>query len=172
MSLEDDARRCCEDIDDVRRDADRVNRRGGEETKKNLAQFQVKLGHFVKEAREAQEKLGKGVREGLDGLVTAWREARGRLQAHLCLIEAKGIIESARRLTADQYFVAAEAELSSALRRVMEARRLLGEKDASVTDLLKEIEGAVTETRAKASTAAARLEKAAAHNDRLLAHFE
>ena len=116
MSIEDDVRQCCDDIEDVRNDAARVRMAGAEDAKQHFAKFDSKLDRFLHEAREVRQKMDAGVREGLDGLLTAWRDGRNRLRAHLRLIEAENMLTSAQRLARDQYYVAAESALTSALR--------------------------------------------------------
>jgi ElaB/YqjD/DUF883 family membrane-anchored ribosome-binding protein len=171
MTLEDDVRKCCEDIEHVRDDAERLKKTCGEETKKDLSNVEAKMDRFLSEAKDVRQKLDAGVREGREGLLSAWREARNRVQAHLRLIEAKSVFASARRLAADQYYVAAENELSIALRHVTEAQVLLPSDDTRVAELVEDIQRAVADIRAKADTAADTLGRVVACNERLLAEL-
>jgi len=172
MSIDDEVRQCCEDIEEVRNDADRVRKAGAEEAKKHLADFDSKLARFLHEAREVRQKLDAGIREGLEGLVNAWREGRDRLRAHLRLIEAESMLASARRLAKDQYYVAAESELTSALRAVREAGRSFPAEDAHLTELVQKIERATRYIKEEGEAAAARLEEVVETNERLLAELE
>lgn len=172
MTLEDDVRKTCEDIAGVRNDAERLKKTCGDEATKDLSSVESKLERFVSEAGEVRRQVDAGVREGLEGLISRWRDARDRLRAHLRLIEAKSVLASARRLAADQYYVAAENELTVALRTVTEARDLMPTDDAHLTELVQEIQRAVEDIHAKADTAAATLEKVVACNERLLAELE
>lgn len=171
MTLEDDARKCCADIENVRHHTQRLKERCADDAKKDLSTLEAKLDRFLAEAKDVRNKLDSGMREGLEALVTRLRGAHARLRAHLQLIEAKSVLASARRLAADQYYVAAENELTVALRLVNEACDLLPGADAHVTDLVREIEHAVQDIHAKADTAAATLERVVACNERLLAEI-
>ena len=172
MTLEDDVRKCCDDIEGVRTDAERLKRTCGDEATKDLSKVESKLERLSKEAGEVRRQLDAGAREGLEGLVSRWRDVRDRLRAHLRLIEAKSVLASARRLAADQYYVAAENELTVALRAVTEARASLPADDAHLAELVGAIQHAVEDIHAKADTAAATLEKVVACNERLLAELE
>lgn len=172
MALDDDVRKCCDDIDEVRESTQRLKATSGEDTAKDLSNFEAKFERFVNDAKEAREKLDTGLRDGLDRLITAWFDARERIRAHLRLIEAKGMLASARRLATDQYFVAAESELTKALQLVHEASALLPGQDAHLAELANDIEQAVTDIRAKARSAASTLEKVFARNERLLAELD
>lgn len=174
MSKDDDLRKCCDDIEEVERNVKRLKTSGGDQAKQDLSKFEVKFERFVRDAREASQKLGADMREGWEGFVTAWKEAENRMRTHFRLIEAKGMLASARRLAKDQYYVAAESELMAALRIVVDAQMnsLVPGKDPYLAELVKEIEQAVTDIRAKAQTAAAALEKVVASNERLLAEFD
>lgn len=172
MTLEDDVRKCCDDIEGVRTDAERLKKTCGDDATKDLSTVESKLEHFASEANEVRRQLDAGVRQGLEGLVGRWRSVCDRLRAHLRLIEAKSVLASARRLAGDQYYVAAENELTVALRAVTEARDLLPADDAHLTELVQEIQHAVEDIHAKADSAAATLEKVVACNERLLAEFE
>ncbi len=171
MTLEDEARKCCDDIENVRHDTERLKQSCADEAKKDLSTVEAKLERFLAEAGDVRKKLDTGMRDGLEALVTRWRDARNRLRAHLQLIEAKSVLGSARRLASDQYYVAAENELTVALRLVNQARDLLPGADAHVTELVRDIERAVEDIHAKADTAAATLEKVVARNERLLAEI-
>ncbi len=171
MTLEEDVRKCCEDIENVQQDTERLKQSCAGDAKKDLSTVEAKLERFLTDARDVRKKLDAGVREGLETLVTRWRSARNRLRAHLHLVEAKSVLASAHRLASDQYYVAAENELTVALRLVNEARDLLPGVDAHVTELVRDIEHAVEDIHAKADTAAATLEKVVACNERLLAEM-
>jgi hypothetical protein len=172
MSIEEDVRECCDDIEDVRNDAERVRKAGAEGTKQHLAKFDSKLERFLHDARDVRQKLDAGIREGLDGLVTAWRGRRDRLRAHLRLIEAENMVASAQRLAKDQYYVAAESELTSALRKVHEAGPLLPAEDAHLGELVDKIERATRAIKEQGQAAAERLEGVVEINERLLAELE
>lgn len=172
MALEDDARRCCEDIESVRSDVERVRKAGSEDAKRHLAQLESKLERFVRDARDVPQKLESGIREGLEGLVTGWREGRDRLSAHLRLIDAKSTLASAQRLAKDQYYVAAESALTSALRQIQEASASLPAEDAHVNELVEKIQRAIVEIKEEGEAAGARLESVVAMNERLLAELE
>ncbi|MFI5398025.1 MAG: hypothetical protein ACHQ9S_21010 [Candidatus Binatia bacterium] len=171
MTLEDDVRKCCNDIESVRNDTERLKKTCGEEAKKDLSSVEAKMDRFGSEAKAVRSKLDAGVREGLEGLISAWRDARNRVRAHLRLIEAKTALASARRLAADQYYVAAENELTVTLQHVTEARALLPSDDARVAELVEDIQRAVADIHVKADTTAATLEKVFACNERLLAEL-
>jgi hypothetical protein len=172
MTLEDDVRKCCEDIEGVCKDAERVRKVGNEDAKKHLAHLDSRLERFLAEAREVRRKLDGGIREGLEGLVTAWRDGRDRVSAHLRLIEAKSTLASAERLAKDGHYVAAESAVASALRLVQEARELLGTEDAHLSELVEKIERAIQDIKQEGKAAAARLEEVVAANERLLADLE
>jgi chromosome segregation ATPase len=172
MTLEDNARKCCDDIEGIGQDTERLKGSCAQEAKKDLSSFEARLERFLTEAKEARKKLDAGIREGLEGLIDAWNQARDRLRGHLRLIDAKSSLASARRLAADQYYVAAESELTTALRRVTEARPFLQKEDVHLTELVEEIERAVKEIHEKADTAATTLEKVVASNERLLGKIE
>jgi ElaB/YqjD/DUF883 family membrane-anchored ribosome-binding protein len=172
MSVDDDARKCCEDIEEVRNDAERVRKAGAEGARKHLANFDSKFERFLHDARDVRQKLDAGIREGLEGLVTTWRERRDRLRAHLRLIEAEDMLASAQRLAKDQYYVAAESELTSALKAVQEAGALLPAADAHLSELVQKIERATQEIKEEGQAAAARLESIVETNERLLAELE
>jgi hypothetical protein len=172
MSIDDDVRRCCEDIEKVRDDAERVRKAGAESARKHLANFDSKFERFLHDAGEVRQKLDAGIREGLESLVTAWRERRDRLRAHLRLIEADNMLSSAHRLAKDQYYVAAESGLTSALKLVQEAGALLPAEDAHVAELVQKIERATREIKKEGEAAAARLENVVETNERLLAELE
>lgn len=168
MTLEDDVRRCCEDIEGVHNDAERVRKCCADDAKQDLSKFESKLEDFRRQAHEARQRLDSGLREGFEGLVATWREGRDRLHGHLRLIEAKSSLASARRLGKDQYYVAAERELTTALRLIQEARPLLPAKDAHLKELLEQIEPAIEDFKQESQAAAARLESVVATNERLL----
>jgi ElaB/YqjD/DUF883 family membrane-anchored ribosome-binding protein len=172
MSIEDDVRQCCNDIEEVRTDAERVRSTGADSAKKHLDNFDSKFERFLHEAREVRQKLDAGIREGLEGLVTAWRERHTRLRAHLRLIEAENMLASAQRLAKDQYYVAAESGLTSALKLVHEAGALLPAEDAHLTELVQKIERATREIKEEGEAAAARLDSVVETNERLLAELE
>ncbi len=172
MSIEDEVRQCFEDIEDVRNDAERVRKADAENAKKHLAKFDSKFDRFLHDAREVRQKLDAGVREGLNGLVTAWRERRDRLRAHLRLIEAENMLASAQRLARDQYYVAAESALTSALRLVQESCALMPAEDAHLTEMVHKIEHATRDIKEEGQAAAARLEGVVEMNERLLADLE
>ena len=172
MTIEDDVRECCDDIEEVHNDAERLRRDSADEAKEHLAKFDSKLEQFLHDAREVRQKLDAGIREGLEGLVSSWRARRDRLRAHLRLIEAENMLASARRLAKDQYYVAAESELTSALRLVQETGMLLGAEDASLTELVQKIERATREIKEQGQAAAERLESVVETNERLLAELE
>lgn len=172
MSLEDDVRKCCDDIERVHSDTKRVKTSHAAATKEDLSKLEAKVGRFRHEAAEARKKLDSGVREGLEGLVNAWRDARDRLRGHLRLIEAKSVLKSAQRLAADQYYVAAEKELAVVLALVKEAQPLLPRRDTELADLVQRIERAVADIRTQASTTAAALEQVATDNERLLGQLD
>lgn len=174
MARKEDLKKCCDDIEEVQRDVKRLKTSGRNEAEGHLSKFEAKFEHFVNDARDVSEKFGADVREGWEGFVTAWREAENRLRTHFRLVEARGMLASARRLAKGQYFVAAESELMAALRIVVDAQMisLVPGKDPHLAELVREIEEAVTDIRAKAQTAAATLEKVVASNERLLAEFE
>ena len=169
MTLEEDARKCCDDIENVRTDTARLKKCCAEDAQKDLSTLESKLEGFLTEAKDVRKKLDAGMREGLEGMINRWHSARNRLRAHLQLVEAKSVLASARRLAMDQYYVAAERELTVALRLVTEARDLLSADDTHLTDLVREIEHAVEDIHVKADTTAATLEKVVACNERLLA---
>ena len=172
MSIDDEVRRCCDDIENVRNEAGRVRKAVEPDAKQHLAKFDSKIERFLHDAREVQQKLDAGIREGLDGLVTAWRERRDRLRAHLRLIEADNMLASAQRLARDQYYVAAESQLTSTLRLVQEAGALLPTEDAHLTELVQKIERATQEIKEEGQVAAERLEGVVETNERLLADLE
>jgi hypothetical protein len=172
MTLEDDARKCCADIEGVGNDADRVRKGWVEDAKPHLANFDSKLQRFLAEAREVRRKLDAGIREGLDGLVNAWRDGRDRLSAHLRLIEAKSTLTSAQRLANERHYVTAESALAGALRLIQDARDLLGTQDAHMTELVEQIEHAIREIKHEGEAAATSLEGVVAANERLLADLE
>ena len=172
MTLEDDVRRCCDDIEGVHHDVERVRKSCADDAKPDLSKFESKLEDFRRQAHEARQKLDEGLREGFEGLVAAWREGRDRLRGHLHLIEAKSSLASARRLAKDQYYVAAERELTTALRLIQEARPLMPAEDAHLKELLEEIEHAIEDFRQESKAAAARLETVVITNERLLAELE
>jgi hypothetical protein len=166
------ARTCCDDIEGLRNDAERVKKSGAEDVTKHLTSLKLQLEPFTREARQIRKKLDAGLREGLEELVAGWRNARGRLQAHLRLIEAKSTLASAERLAKGQYYVAAESALTTALRLLEEVRTLTPSKDAHLTDLVQKMERAVERFKRESQAAAARLQSVVAMNERLLAHLE
>lgn len=172
MTLEDDVRSCCDDIEGVHDDAQRVRETGAEEAKQHLAKFDSKLEHFLRDAQDVRRKLDAGIREGFEGLVEAWRNTRDRLRGHLGLIEAKSNLASAQRLAKDQYYVAAQSALTTALRQTQEARALLGSEDAHLNELVEKIERVVEDVREQGQAAAERLESVVATNERLLDELE
>jgi len=172
MTLEDDVRHCCDDIEGVHDNAQRVRKTGAEEAKSHLAKFDSKIEHFLRDARDVRRKLDAGIREGFEGLVEAWREARDRLRGHLELIEAKSNLASAQGLAKDQYYVAAESALTTALRQAQEAHALLRSEDVHLGELVKKIERAVEDVREQGQAAAEQLESVVATNERLLEELE
>ena len=172
VSIEDEVRQCCEDIEEVHNDAERVRKAGEQTGKQHLAKLDSKLDRFLHDAREIRQKLDTGIREGMEGLVNAWRATRDRLRAHLRLIEADNMLASAQRLARDQYYVAAESELTSALRLVQEAGALLPADHAHLTELVQKLEGATQKIKEEGQAAAARLEDVVRTNERLLADLE
>jgi len=82
------------------------------------------------------------------------------------------MLASAQRLARDQYYVAAESELTSALRLVREAGALLPAEDARLTGLVQKIERATREIKEQGQAAAARLEDVVEMNEHLLADLE
>lgn len=172
MTLDDDVRECCDDIESVNTDAGRVRKAAAEDVKKHCAKVDSQLERFQRDAAEARKKLEAGIRDGLDGLVSAWREGRNRLRAHLRLIEARSVLASAQRLAKDQYYVAAESELTSALRLVREACTLLGTEKPPASELVEKIEHAIADIKREAQAAGEQLESVVATNERLLANLE
>jgi hypothetical protein len=172
MTLEDEARKCCEDIEGIGNDAERVRKAGAEGAKQHLENFDSKLQRFLAEAREVRRKLDAGIRDGLDGLVSAWRDGRDRLNAHLRLIEAKSTLASAQRLANDAHYVDAESALAGALQLVQDARQLMPTGDAHLDALVEEIEHAIREIKYQGEAAATRLEGVVAANERFLADLE
>lgn len=169
MAQEDDLRKCLEDIEGVKADANRLRTRWAEGAKEDLSRVEPKIDKFKRDAREWSEKLASGIREGWDEFVAAWRGSSDKMRANLRLIEVKNILVSARRLAAEQYFVAAEAELTAALRIVLEARAVLPPDDPKIVELVRDIDRAVAEIRLNGQVAAFQLEKVAASNEKLLA---
>jgi hypothetical protein len=172
MTLEDDARKCCEDIEEVGNDVERVRKAGAEDAKQHLEKLDSKLQRFLAEAREVRRKLDAGIREGLDGLVTAWRDGRNRLSAHLRLIEATSTLASAQRLANEGHYVEAESALAGALRLAQDARELLGTEDARLNELVEKLEYTIREIKYQGEAAATRLEGVVAANERFLADLE
>ena len=172
MTLEEDVRRCCDDIEGVHENAQRVRESGAEEAKQHLAKFDSKFEQFLSNAQDVRRKLDAGIREGFEGLVEAWRDARDRLRGHLGLIEAKSNLASAQRLAKDQYYVAAESALTTALRQAQEARALLGSEDAHLNELVEKIERVVEDVREQGQATAERLEGVVTTNERLLEELE
>jgi len=172
MTLEDDVRRCWEDIEGVHNDAERVRKSCADDAKPDLSKFDSKLEDFRRQAHDARQKLDSGLREGFEGLVATWREGRDRLRGRLRLIEAKSSLASARRLAKDQYYVAAERELTTALRLIQEARPLLPAADGHLKELLDEIEHAIEDFKQESEAAAVRLESVVTTNERLLVELE
>ena len=168
MTLEEDVKKCCQEVEGVHRDAERVKRHGNDDVRKDLSSFEEKLESFTHDVREASEKLNRGAREGLQRVVDAWREGRDRLAAHLRLIEAKGFLASARRLATEGDFTAARNELAAAMQDVKEATELMPGKDAHLAALNAEIERAVAEIQAAGKAATSTIEQAVAHSARLL----
>ena len=115
-----------------------------------------------------QQQLGAGIRDRMEGLLTAWHATQERLRAHLWLIEAESMLSSAQRLARDQYYVAAETELTSALRLVQEAAALLPAEDARLGGLVQKIQRATRGIREEGRSAAARLEQVVEINEHLL----
>lgn len=169
MAQDEDLRKCLEDIEGVQADARRLRRRWADEAKDDLSRVEPKIEKFKRDARETSEKFAEGIREGWDEFVAAWRGSTDRMRAHLRLIEVKNVVASARRLAAEQYYVAAEAELTAALRMVLEARAVFPPDDPKVVELMRDIDRAVSEIRVNGQAAAAQLEKIAASNEKLLA---
>lgn len=170
MSLEDDVRKCCDDIEGLHGDSQRLRSRPG--AGKDLSHLDARLQRFLEESKAAREKLDTGVREGFEGLLRSWQQARDHIRGHLRLIEAKGALSSALRLAKDQYYVAAERELSVAIGLVKEARGLLSRHDAELQALLGKIEEAVASIHAQGDTAAAALDSVVAENERLLTEID
>jgi hypothetical protein len=167
-----DVRACWDDIERFRNDATRLRKSGAKNVTKHLANLESQLEPFAREARKIRQKLDAGLREGLEEVEAAWRNGRGRLQAHLRLIEAKSTLASAERLAKGQYYVAAESTLTTALRLLQEARRLMPSKDARLTELVQKMEHAVERFKRESLAAAARLRGVVALNERLLAELE
>jgi len=169
MTLEEEVKECCEDIEDVHKEASQLKESCPEDAKKDLSGIEEKLEHFLSEARAAREKLDSGVREGFEGLVSGWRETRDRLQAHMRLLEAKNSVLSAQRLTGDQYYMAAESALTTSLHKIQEAAALLPNGDAHLSALIEEIERVSADIREKAAATAKALAEITAANERLIA---
>jgi hypothetical protein len=165
MTIEDEVKKCCAEIDRVRSDAGRLRERCSEEAKEDLSSFESKLEGFAKEARDASER---GVRTGLQGVVDAWNSAHDRLVAHLHLIEAKSFLSSARRLAGEEDFVGSKNELASAVECVKDARELLDGEDGHLVHLERQIEQAVADIQTTAAAATNSIEQVVAENERLL----
>jgi len=105
-------------------------------------------------------------------LVEAWRATCDRLRANLRLIEADNRLPAAQRLARDQYYVAAESELTTALRLVREAAALLPAKDVHLAGLVQKIQRTMKEIKANGHAAAARLDDVVEMNERLVADLE
>ena len=170
MTVEDEVRQTCDDIEGLRQGTDRLKQACPEEAKPELSSLEGTLQHFVHDARDARAKLDAGMREGFESLVSSWRERRDRLHAHMHLLEARSALASARRLADDQYFVAAEAELTTALRKVREALERMP-ADAAMNALVAEIQSAIADVREAGRLAAAKLEEIAAYNQTLLSEI-
>jgi len=172
MALEDEVRKCCEDIEQLHRETQDLKGRCAEEAKKDLTGLEGRLNRLLSESRPAAKAPDAAVRQAVEGLLHAWRKGRDRLRTHLKLVEAKSNLATARRLADDQYYVAAESALTTALRQVAEARATLPADDAELTGLVQEIERAVADIHVRADSAAETLEKLVAHNEQLLAAIE
>ncbi|MFQ5666388.1 MAG: hypothetical protein ACE5I7_08130 [Candidatus Binatia bacterium] len=168
MSLEDDVRRCCDEVEGVHKDAQRVKQRCCDEAKKDLSAFEERLEQARRDVHAASETLNRGVRQELEAVVSGWRNAHERLAAHLRLIEAKSFLAAARRLAGEGDFVGAKNELAAAMDDAKEARALMPGKDVHLAELTRGIERAVEEIHAEAEAATDRIEEAVAHNERLL----
>lgn len=168
MALEDDVRKCCDEAEKIRERASRIRDRCREEAQESYSQFEKKLERFLSEVREVRDKLSRGTREGAERFVERWKEIQGALHAHLLLVEAKGFLVSARRLAAEEDFVAAQNELAAAIRDVQEAQRLLPAKSEHLQALLREIESVRDAIRTSASDAHAEINRVVRESDRLL----
>jgi hypothetical protein len=168
MTIEEDVRKCCSEVESIRKEAERLRSKCNDETRKSFSRFDSKLERFVREAGEATEKLNAGLREGLERLVAAWQGAGARLSAHLRLIEAKGFLMGARRLAGEGDFLGAENELKAAVRDVQEAQKLMPGGDEHVNQLLRDIDSAVEAIRSHGAAATADIEATLRHNDELL----
>ena len=166
MTFEDEVRDTCREIESARHDAEKLKCCEG--TGEHLAKWERVVEPFARQAHEAAAKLDQGAFEGLQKLVEGWRNARNRIMAHLRLIEARGFLASARRLTSEGDFIGAKNELSAAIRDVHEAREQLPEADAHLTEVEQAVERATAELGAKAKTAMDAIEKAVKHTNTLL----
>jgi predicted RNase H-like nuclease (RuvC/YqgF family) len=171
MTLEDEVRKCCEDIEKLQRETKDLKGHCAEEVKEDVSGLESKLERLLRESRAAG-KPGAPLPQPLEAVLAAWRHGCDRLRTHLKLVEAKSNLASARRLADDQYYVAAESALTTALRQVTDARAALPADDPELTALVQEIERAVADIHAKADSAAATLEKLVAHNEQLLAALD
>jgi hypothetical protein len=166
MTIEEDVRKCCKEIESVRHDAEKLKKR--DDTGEHLAKWERTVEPFTRDAREATAKLDRGASEGLQKLVDRWRSARHRLEAHLQLIEAKSFLASARRLASEDDFIGAKNELIAAIRDLHEARAHLPEHDSHLNEMEKAAEQAAAEVGAKAATAIGAIEKAVQNTNSLL----
>src|SRR5438128_2499261 len=107
MARDHDLEDCRQDIQRMHDDVTRLKGSCTDDARQDLSRLEPQLGRFLREARDAGEKFGNGVRDGFDGLVSSWHDARHRLYGQFRLIEAKGMLASAKRLAEAQYYVAA-----------------------------------------------------------------
>lgn len=170
--LDDEIRKCCREVEGMEREVQRLRVQGGDEAKQSLSRFDAKWQRFVHEVHETSERWNAGARQGLDHIVGSWRGVYDSLRAHLRVVEAKGFLMSARRLTGQEEFVAAENELESAVQDFKEAQSLLPEQDTHLRELVGDIETAVTEIRGKAATATERIERVLARATHLVEELD
>jgi septation ring formation regulator EzrA len=166
MTVEDEVRKCCKEIESIRHDAEKLKKRA--DTDEHLARWEHSVEPFVQQARDAGAKLEREPAEGLQKLVDGWRSARDRLAGHLRLIEAKSFLTSARRLAGQDDFVGAQNELGEAVRDVREARPQLSEHDFHLEQVAKAVEQAAAELSAKAGASIGAIEKAVERTNSLL----
>lgn len=166
MTVDEEVRKCCEEIESIRHKADGLKSRG--EADEHLARWERAVEPFVKQAREAGTKLDRAPSEGLQKLVEGWRSACDRLAGHLRLIEAKSFLASARRLAEQDDFVGAQNELTAAVGDLREASALLPEHDFRLRQVEEAVQQAAAELNAKASASIGAIEKAVEHTTSLL----
>lgn len=166
MTIEEEVRKCCKEIESILHDAEKLKESPG--TGEHLAKWEESVESFARQAREAGAKLDRVPSEGLQKLVEGWRGARDRLVGHLRLIEAKSFLASARRLASQDDFVGAQNELSAAVRDVREAHAQLPDHDSHLEQMERAVEQAAAELRTKAGASIGTIEKAVERADSLL----